>query len=124
MTPPPPPRMDEDADEELDVSALVAFGASCRAFDGYHAKSDVAMATVPHWYAMCVKDERVQMGEAATAATRAATSGRLRAFLDGGFAHPSARAMAPSAGAKRRRSGSRARTRAAGRFRTARAASS
>ncbi len=95
MTPPPPPRMDEDADEELDVSALVAFGASCRAFDGYHAKSDVAMATVPHWYAMCVKDERVQMGEAATAATRAATSGRLRAFLDGGFAHPSARAMAP-----------------------------
>jgi len=67
MTPPPP--RDEDADEELDVSALVAFGASCRAFDGYHAKSDVAMATVPHWYAMCVKDERVQMGEAATAAT-------------------------------------------------------
>ena len=46
MTPPPP--RDEDADEELDVSALMAFGASCRAFDGYHAKSDVAMATVPH----------------------------------------------------------------------------
>ncbi len=39
MTPLPP--RDEDADEELDVSALMAFGASCRAFDGYHAKSDV-----------------------------------------------------------------------------------
>jgi hypothetical protein len=85
----------DEGDEELDVSALMAFGASCRAFERYHAKSDVAMATVPHWYAMCVKDERVKMGEAATAATRAATSGRLRAFLDGGFAHPSARAMAP-----------------------------
>jgi len=84
-----------DEEVELDVSAVEALGEACREFRRAHRVADGAIALVPRYHALCVNVEAVELGEAATRATNAAMSERLRAFLDGGFAHPSERASAP-----------------------------
>lgn len=87
--------MSSGEDDEVDLSALATISETCREFRRLHEASDRAMAVIPRWYALCVNDAAVELGEAATAATRAAPSARLDAFLERGFAHESEKARAP-----------------------------
>ena len=86
--------MSSGEDDEVDLSALATISETCREFRRLHEASDRAMAVIPRWYALCVNDAAVELGEAATAATRAAPSARLDAFLERGFAHESEKARA------------------------------
>ncbi|CAL57677.1 unnamed product [Ostreococcus tauri] len=80
---------------ELDVSAVGNLGECVEAYRRAERVGDGALATIPRLYALCMDVQEVKLGEATRAATEAAMSERLRAFLQNGFAHPSERRAAP-----------------------------